>query len=229
MLVLSPHFDDAVLSCWHLIDGGDDVRVVNVFTGSPPSGAPPGWWDEHTGAPDPAARVSERRGEDEAALAVAGLSAIELGFLDGQHRHEKLAPAAVEDRLREIASEREPIAAPMGLDRHEDHCVTRDAALALRGEGSEVILYADLPHACVHGWPQLASDGAARWREAVRSVGVDPEGLRLEAHPLAPAALRRKEAALGHYRTQLAALAKMYESALDPEVLGYEAIWRSSG
>jgi LmbE family N-acetylglucosaminyl deacetylase len=227
MLVVSPHFDDAVLSCWHLLDGEDDVRVVNVFGGSPPPGAPPGWWDQQTGAADPATRVAERRSEDEAALALAGLSATELGFLDGQHRQDPIALDEVEASLRAIARDRETIAAPMALDEHEDHCIARDAALALRGSGAEVVLYADLPHASLHGWPEMVSDGSARWRDALRSVGVNPEGLRLETHLLSPEAMRRKRAALANYRTQLAGLEETYESALAPEVLGCEAVWRS--
>ena len=37
-VVLSPHLDDAVLSCWHVLGREGDVRVVNVFTGSPEDG-----------------------------------------------------------------------------------------------------------------------------------------------------------------------------------------------
>jgi len=32
--ILSPHFDDAVLSCWQLLSGSGDVVVINVFAGS---------------------------------------------------------------------------------------------------------------------------------------------------------------------------------------------------
>ncbi len=37
-IILSPHFDDAVLSCWHLLAGAGAVLVVNVFAGEPPAG-----------------------------------------------------------------------------------------------------------------------------------------------------------------------------------------------
>lgn len=226
MLVISPHFDDAVLSCWHLLDGEEDVRVVNVFSGSPPSGTPAGWWDRRTGAADPAMRVAERRREDEAARAVAGVAAVELDFLDAQHRDEALAPDEIEASLRELAGAGVPLVAPMGLDGHDDHALARDAALALSGDGAEVILYADLPHATKHGWPRFVENGSARWQEILRSVGVDPDGLRLEAHRLSPAAIRRKRSALSRYDTQLDALAETYASAFEPEVLGFEAVWR---
>jgi hypothetical protein len=30
-VILSPHFDDAVLSCWHALASAGEVLVVNVF------------------------------------------------------------------------------------------------------------------------------------------------------------------------------------------------------
>ena len=50
-IILSPHFDDAVLSCWHLLASAGEVLVVNVFAGEPPAGTL-GWWDELAGASD---------------------------------------------------------------------------------------------------------------------------------------------------------------------------------
>ncbi len=38
-VILSPHFDDAVLSCWHVLASAGEVLVVNVFAGEPPAGA----------------------------------------------------------------------------------------------------------------------------------------------------------------------------------------------
>ena len=86
--VLSPHFDDAVLSCWHVLSAPGPVVVVNVFAGAPPSGWPLGWWDQRTGATDSAARAREREREDDAALGVAGRSPINLDLLEAQYRRE---------------------------------------------------------------------------------------------------------------------------------------------
>ncbi len=226
MLVVSPHFDDAVLSCWHLLDGEDDVRVVNVFTGSPPAGSPPGYWDDQTGAADPARRVAERKAEDEAALAMAGRASLDLGFLDGQHRRDPLEPQVVEEMLRELVFGNGPIAAPMGLDGHDDHCVARDAAVALRADGVDVLLYADLPHASIYGWPDLVANGETGWREPLEAVGVDPAGLTVDIHRLSPDALRRKLVALGRYRTQIEALEETFGLFLGSDLLACEAVWR---
>lgn len=83
--VLSPHPDDAVLSCWRLLTAADDVHVINVFTAAPDASRV-AWWDRLTGAVDGAERMRERLIEDQQALARAGRSAVNLGLLDGQHR-----------------------------------------------------------------------------------------------------------------------------------------------
>src|SRR5205807_6153895 len=84
--ILSPHLDDAVLSCWHLLTRGGDVTVINVFTGAPADSVVPAWWDELTGATDSAQRIRERIAEDRAALSLARRTSTNLGFLDEQYR-----------------------------------------------------------------------------------------------------------------------------------------------
>ena len=74
-VILSPHLDDAVLSCWHLLSGPGDVSVINVFAGSPPPGSGASWWDRLSGATDSAARMAERLAEDREAFAIAGRTA----------------------------------------------------------------------------------------------------------------------------------------------------------
>ncbi len=87
-VILSPHFDDAVLSCWHLLASADEVLVVNVFAGEPPAGTL-GWWDRLAGATDSAAAVRTRIEEDRQALALAGRTAVNLPFLDSQYRQRR--------------------------------------------------------------------------------------------------------------------------------------------
>jgi hypothetical protein len=93
-VVLSPHLDDAVLSCWHLLAGGD-TTVVTVFAGVPEPGTC-GWSDRLTGASDSAARVRERLGEDTRAPALAGASSGRLDLLDEQYRGNGDVPAVAE-------------------------------------------------------------------------------------------------------------------------------------
>jgi LmbE family N-acetylglucosaminyl deacetylase len=90
-VVCSPHFDDAVLACWSVLEREETSEVVNVFTAAPPDGFI-GWWDQLNGASSSAAHLQERVAEDRAALALADKSPIGLGMLETQYRlrHSRL-------------------------------------------------------------------------------------------------------------------------------------------
>ena len=85
-VVCSPHFDDAVLNCWSVLDRDRSCAVVNVFTGAPSFTS---WGDRRNGAPSSAAQMQQRALEDREALAVAGKTAINLGMLEVQYRLRK--------------------------------------------------------------------------------------------------------------------------------------------
>ena len=70
-LLLSPHWDDAVLDCFTLLDSQRELNVVNVFGGVPAPGKLT-LWDAITGATDSAVRARERLAEDAVALARTG-------------------------------------------------------------------------------------------------------------------------------------------------------------
>ncbi len=222
--ILSPHFDDAVLSCWHVLRGPAAVTVVNVFAGAPPAGSPPGWWDRLTGVPDPGARVAERAAEDLAALALAGRAALNLDLLEAQHRRAPLRPEALAGRLAAALAGFDGIHAPAALGSHPDHALVRDAALLLRSTSMRTHLYADLPHAIAAGWPTWVAPGGGRtvderWAQALAGIGP----LRARVHALALAEQRRKLAAIRTYRTQVDELDRM----LGPigRSAGYEVSW----
>src|SRR5215218_6390035 len=101
-VILSPHLDDAVLSCWHLLSGPGDVEVINVFAGSPPPGSGASWWDRITAATDSAARMQERRDEDSEAFAIAGRTATHLDFLDEQYEPADQPLERIVARLGEL-------------------------------------------------------------------------------------------------------------------------------
>lgn len=224
--VLSPHFDDAVLSCWHLLGGGGgDVRVVTVFGGAPEPGVGLSWWDEVTGARDSAARMRERREEDRAAMAVAGCEAVTLELAEQLYRRNG-KPPDVGARLGEAIPTGSVVYAPAGLGiEHADHLLTRDAALELRDEGFEVRLYADLPHAFMFGPPDAGRDLTPWWNASLRGAGLAPERLEREVHHLDDEAFARKVEAARKYRTQLPLL----ERLAPLEDLRYEVTWRFAG
>lgn len=89
---LSPHLDDAVLSCggsiWQEGQAGERVLVVTVFAGAPPADEllSPFARELHTrwGHPDDA--VAQRREEDQAALTLLGAEAVHWPYTDCIYR-----------------------------------------------------------------------------------------------------------------------------------------------
>jgi LmbE family N-acetylglucosaminyl deacetylase len=235
-VILSPHFDDAVLSCWHVLANADEVLVVNVFAGEPSVGTL-GWWDRLAGATDSAAAVRMRIEEDRQALALAGCTAVNLPFLDGQYRQSDEAPGEIVEALREVVLADARLYAPAGLgDHHPDHAAVRAAALALHAEGADLRLYADLPHATVLGWPRWVLHGGSstgadpageQWASQLESTDIPVERMVAATHRLPAAAHARKLEAVRVYRSQTAPLQRVFGSSLeDPQLLGFEVDWR---
>ncbi len=238
-IILSPHFDDAVLSCWDLLAGAgeraDEVLVVNVFAGEPPTGTL-GWWDRLAGATDSAAAVRMRIEEDRQALALAGRMAVNLPFLDSQYRQGDQAPGEIVEALRGVLVADARIYAPASLgDHHRDHAAVRAAALALHAEGTNVALYADLPHATVERWPLwVLDDGSSgadpageQWASQLESTGIPVERMVATAHRLSTEDYAGKLEAVLAYASQIAPLQEAYGSSLeDPQLLGLEVDWQ---
>lgn len=235
--MLSPHPDDAVLSCWHLLAGPGDVLVVNVFTAAREDheGGGPPWWDRLTEAATSTARMRQRLAEDADALARVGRTAVNLGFLDGQHRRRRQAPTQIARRIAAVVHRETRLYAPAGLGGVADHECVRAAALELERQGYQVSLYADLPHAIQYGWPASVTGAAPLARVDVdgfweatleRSLPGPAAPLRREVHVLDDCAQAAKRAAVRAYRTQLPALEAMNGRLRERGVFRYEATWR---
>ena len=238
LVVLSPHLDDAVLSCWHLLAGSEAVTVVNVFTGSPPPGTQPPRWDRETGADDPVARMRQRREEDRRALGSVGRASVNLGLLDAQYGRVRSPIRPLLARLQRWRDPATVLYAPAALGRHPDHEVVRDAALDLGRAGWRVVLYADLPHGIRHGWPgwvagvpEPAGGGVSgEWNSVLAEAGLPVGELSPRVWPLAEPARRRKLRALEEYRTQRAALdALAFAPLADARALAFEVSWELPG
>ncbi|HEY7951534.1 MAG TPA: hypothetical protein VID70_01010, partial [Solirubrobacteraceae bacterium] len=174
------------------------------------------------------------------ALALAGRAALNLPFLDGQYRQADQAPAEIVQALRErgvlAAGARTRIYAPASLgDQHRDHTAVRAAALTLHAEGAEVLLYADLPHATMFGWPRWVFDGSSagsdgageRWASQLQDTGIPVARMKPAARRLSSEDHANKLAAVFAYSSQIAPLQEIYGSSLeDPQLLGFEVDWR---
>lgn len=234
VMILSPHLDDAVLSCWHLLCGPGDVSVINVFAGSPPPGSGSSWWDRETGATDSAARMQERRAEDREAFAIAGRTATHLDFLDEQYEPSDQSVDEIVASLRDLIDPEAVVYAPAALGEHPDHERVRSAALELAALGQPVRLYADHPHAVRHGWPAWvdgtktkAGPGVAEhWDHRLGEVGLNRPCP--DIHHLDAAEQERKLRAVSAYRTQIPALGSMFGEIEGFPAFPHEIVWTLS-
>lgn len=233
-VILSPHLDDAVLSCWHLLSGPGEVTVINVFAGSPPPGSGAFWWDRATGATDSATRMLERRAEDREAFELAGRTATNLEFLDEQYEPEGQSDETIAAALRDLIDPEAVVYAPAALGEHADHDQVRAVALMLAASGQQVRLYADHPHAVRGGWPAWV-DGAtptggdsvaAQWDRRLSEAGLTRP--RPAIHRLDAVERQRKLRAASAYRTQISALATAFGEIEGFPAIPLEIIWQAS-
>ncbi|MFI5003960.1 MAG: hypothetical protein ACHQE6_02995 [Solirubrobacterales bacterium] len=234
-LVLSPHWDDAVLDCWSLLAGAGELHIVNLFAGVPAPGrlAP---WDAITGARDSAVRARERIAEDILALDRAGRRPLSLPFLDAQYRRARGAPDLEElDRaLGAVVASASRVHVPAGLGGHPDHLLARRYGRMLLRAGMPVTLYAELPYCVLHGWPDWV-DGAEPdphrnvdefWGPFVEGVPELPALRSAHVERLGDRAAAAKLEAMRCYATQFPCLDFGAGRLLsDPEIHRFEVRW----
>ncbi len=230
-VVLSPHLDDAVLSCWHAL-AGEDATVINVFSGTPSSNGVEPWWDRMTGASDPRRRMRERLAEDRVALAIAGVEARNLEFLDEQYRSAEQPLDPLVDAIGELLEPEAKVLAPAALGfASDDHRLVRAAGLELARRGHRVCLYADLPHAVTFGWPswvtgeETSVDPAHAWKHQLATLAIPADRLAATVHRLTEEEERAKLEAVQAYATQIPALETGYGPLLRGGRLAYEVEW----
>ena len=169
--VVSPHLDDAALSCSLLLAANPGSYVTTVFAAGPPSVRPLTRWDRGAKYFTEGADVTGvRRGEDISATALLRATAIHLSYWDRQYRNECYGYRGLADEelpgaiAATLASRRPPASAtawviPLGLG-HPDHRLVAEAGLILAGrEPGDIFLYEELPYAA-----EDVSEGAARKR-----------------------------------------------------------------
>lgn len=172
-IYLSPHLDDAALSCggtiWGQTEAGEHVIVINVFAGTPDYGQLSAFAREkHATWGSPTDVVSARRTEDQAALTMLRAEGIDWDYLDAIYRVDgarALYPSEanifgavdpadadlrkqVEEDVKAVLSQARGTAcyAPLGFGNHVDHQIMRDVGLALVDRGRRVTFYEDFPY-----------------------------------------------------------------------------------
>lgn len=237
-LLLSPHFDDAVLGCWERLSSAEDVKVVNVFAGAPAPGTIT-FWDSITGAHDSAERVRERVAEDRRALALAQREPVNLPLLDTQYRTgEPPSLRGLDGLVAETVGRISSAWAPAGLGAHPDHLIVRRYARMLARARIPVFLYAELPYCIVHGWPHWV-DGSEPdphrnvdlyWQSFLAGVPEMPELRSAHVECLDASSAAAKLEAMRSYETQFPALDAGRGGLLSaPAIHGFEVRWELAG
>src|SRR6185437_4005492 len=221
LTVVSPHLDDAVLSCAGLIAGAPGTTVLTVFAGFPPArdAATPAQslpgstsWDQACGFVAGDDVVALRQTEDRAALAHLGATPRWLDYLYRKYvvePGESATPSGIAAAIREAIGDLKPatVGFPLGLS-HTDHERTHEACFLLLKESPELaanwVAFIDVPYRALYR--AQADLRLARLRE-----------LGYELQPLSFNLGERKIAALDEYPSQLKALAESTKNAELPE------------
>ena len=208
-LIVSPHLDDAMLSCGALIAAYPGTQVLTVFAGWPQCADRDAAteWDHSCGFGAGDDVVGTRRAEDERACAALDAQPVWLDFVDDQYGET----VAIDEIATELAARggcartgRAVRAARAVPPRPRPHapCVCR--ALIGRAELT-VFAYEDLPYRALEG----AVDSTYR---GTRRGGLHPRRVDLEADGRDP----RKHEAIACYASQ--------RRGLDAAWPGYERV-----
>ena len=168
-IYISPHFDDAVLSCggliWEQTHSGIPVEIWTVTAGDPPPGPVSdlitrmhAQWK--TGSPQET--VALRRIEDQNASRCVGATVRHLKIVDALYRRtntgdllytqdvfDPIHPrdtGILDDTAQQIAdnlTQHDTIVCPLAIGNHVDHIITRQAVERL---GRPLWYYADVPY-----------------------------------------------------------------------------------
>jgi LmbE family N-acetylglucosaminyl deacetylase len=172
-IYISPHFDDAVLSCggliWEQTHSGIPVEIWTVNAGDPPPGpvsdlitrVHAAW---KTGTPEET--VALRRSEDKNAARRIGATVRHLGIVDAIYRRSQtgtlMHPEDVFDpihpgeagvvgeaaqQIAENLTQYDTLVCPLAIGGHVDHLITRKAVESL---GRPLWYYADIPYLLNH-------------------------------------------------------------------------------
>jgi len=223
VVILSPHLDDAALSCGgllHSLQGRVSTLVVSICCGS-----------LRVLAADGGSKLAHRRGhvsprtrrrEDIAAMHSVNADFVHLSFADGIYRRSPLTGKLIyrNERERWVLPHIDDMAhieelylvlrrlcldlgsilllSPMGIGHHVDHQIAAQVAVRLAAAGATLLFYEDFPYVADASIGRGDDDGP---REALARLRLTPA-----RHFALPVDVEGKMALLRHYATQLPAL-----------------------
>lgn len=226
-LFLSPHLDDAVLSCGglihQLVQAGERVRVCTIMAGDPPAHLPdtPLIRDLHTRWAAGNNPLVVRREEDRQALTLLGAEIEHLNLPDCPYRVDAAGHALypTNDDLFGAVHPNDPalalpidlpattrlLYAPLGAGGHVDHLVVRELAQRLAFTGT-IRYYEEYPYSASGGeavrigQSEQRLHGSAAVQHALTAFDFSLSPVVI---PLSEADMQAKIAAVRCYQSQI--------------------------
>lgn len=220
VVILSPHLDDAALSCGgllHALRNRVSTLVVSVSCATPRVLTSTG-----------SSKILHRRGyvssqarrlEDIAAMHSVDTDFVHLSFADGIYRRSPLTGKLIYRSARErwITPHVEDLAhseelylvlrrlcldlgkvlllSPMGIGHHVDHQICAQVAVRLAAAGARLLFYEDFPYVADTNIGRGVQDGP---QQALARLHLSPAG-----HFAVPVDVEEKLALLRHYTSQI--------------------------
>lgn len=225
LLVISPHFDDAVLSCGEELARRPGSTVATVCGGQPRRRRTPPAWDRDCGFSRGDDVIAARVGEDRAALEILGARQVVLPERDVQYHPLPGRERRVTRALVELVEALMPgaCAFPIGIG-HPDHVLARSCCLAVARKHPRISwwAYADLPYGA-----------SPRFRRAGQSAqeSIAHAGFVLEPLPSRrdEAARSLKHRAMACYPSQIRGLTSSRTNFIPSQQTAVEAYFKVTG
>jgi LmbE family N-acetylglucosaminyl deacetylase len=199
IVVLSPHLDDAVFSCWHLL-GRRGATVITVFAGTP-SKDELTLWNLLCGQPSSIKMTRLRLDENQSVFENLGVPFHNLKYLDRQYRPGKRNIQDIANTILKKTGENVVFFAPLAagsLWRHPDHITLRKVGQRLAVQGYDVSFYADIPYMQM---PFFTDAGYER-RMMARAGRITGTPVVAKVEELDEGSYLKKRKAMRQYETQ---------------------------
>jgi LmbE family N-acetylglucosaminyl deacetylase len=223
VIVISPHFDDAVLSAWTYLQS-KEVSILTICAGVPSAEVCVSSADLNCGFTSGREAALERIHEDVRVCNGLGIVPIHLDELDYPYSGDKdktklgkkLSPHIYPDNT---------IFVPLGIGRHPDHVATRDSVIQMykNNNSFQLFFYADFPYASMPRYKRDKYNWLAIEKE-IRSQGI--QLCKFQKVSLEQEWIEKKIEYLKKYKSQIRMLQVNYPDLLNvPGILKNEYFW----
>ncbi len=150
-IIISPHYDDAVLSLFHLLYKNPNLKLITVFSGKPAITTYKLWDMVCTGMSSNKTMLKRENENQQVARNLGIIKSVDLGFLE--HQYETSSPERfniMKEKIKSlIDSKTDKVYFPIAFGdfvSHPDHQELRNIGLELIKEDYNIIFYNDFPY-----------------------------------------------------------------------------------